>query len=108
VAKYCAAPYVGTVVGIELLNEPNGYYIGPYPSSQFEMVLMDRPLLQQYYANAIPVIQQANSNLSVIVHDAFLSWYDWTYLSNPADNPNAVLDTHHYEGLKKGRTFTHL
>ena len=30
VAKYAAAPYAGTVVGIELLNEPNGHVIGRY------------------------------------------------------------------------------
>jgi aryl-phospho-beta-D-glucosidase BglC (GH1 family) len=31
-AKYSVAPYAGTVVGIELLNEPNGYYVGQYIS----------------------------------------------------------------------------
>jgi len=55
-------------------------------------------LLKEYYGQAIGAIQQANSNMLSIAHDAFLSWWDWTYLSNPADNPNAVLDTHHYEG----------
>jgi hypothetical protein len=37
--------------------------------------------------------------MSFIVHDAFLSLNSWDYLAQPADNPNAVLDTHHYEGL---------
>jgi hypothetical protein len=34
-----------------------------------------------------------------IVHDAFQSIYDWGYIAGTADNPNAVLDTHHYEGF---------
>jgi len=28
--KYSMAPYAGTVVGIEMLNEPNGYVINLY------------------------------------------------------------------------------
>jgi glucan 1,3-beta-glucosidase len=30
VNKYSAAPYAGTVVGIEVLNEPNGFIVNPY------------------------------------------------------------------------------
>jgi glucan 1,3-beta-glucosidase len=30
VNKYSAAPYAGTVVGIELLNEPNGFIVDQY------------------------------------------------------------------------------
>jgi hypothetical protein len=72
------------------------------------MVLTGRPLLEQYYGNAIPVIQQDDSDMIAIVHDAFLSWSSWTYLSNPADNPNTVLDTHQYEGLTEHHTFVYL
>src|SRR5271170_4163541 len=42
IGNYSVAPYAGTVVGIEVLNEPNGYVIPLY-----EMVIPLLTLVQQ-------------------------------------------------------------
>ena len=35
-----------------------------------------------------------------VIHDAFLSLFDWTSFPSPQDIANGVLDTHHYEGAQ--------
>src|SRR5579859_5761075 len=49
VRKYSVAPYAGTVVGIEVLNEPSGYVIGEYfvshqplPQTNYQALLLLR------------------------------------------------------------------
>lgn len=51
--------------------------------------------IKDYYTFGMGIIQQANSEMLFIIHDAFQSIYYWTSFANP----NAVLDTHHYEGF---------
>ena len=49
-SKYSVAPYAGTVVGIELLNEPSGYVISEYISSSAELIQAnDQELLHLRY-----------------------------------------------------------
>jgi hypothetical protein len=50
--------------------------------------------ISNYYNYAIGLIEQANSQMTFVIHDAFLSLYEWTSFANP----NGLLDTHHYEG----------
>ena len=61
-------------------------------------MLIERQTIRNYYEVATGLIQQANSDMLFIIHDAFASLYYWTSYSSPA-NPNCVLDTHHYEGM---------
>jgi len=50
VSKYSVAPYAGTVVGIELLNEPSGYVISEYISSSTLLIeANDQELLHLRY-----------------------------------------------------------
>jgi hypothetical protein len=58
-----------------------------------------RQTIKNYYNFGIGVIQKANSQMLFIIHDAFQSIYYWTSYGNA----NAVLDTHHYEGLNSIR-----
>ena len=85
VDKYSADPYAGTVVAIEILNEPDGDYL-------------PQELIQSFYSYGISIIRQANNNLLFVMQDAFLSLYDWAYFPSSSDRPNGVIDTHHYEG----------
>lgn len=61
------------------------------------MMLINSQTIRSYYIFATELIQKANSQMLFIIHDAFQSIYSWSSFSSP-DNPNAVLDTHHYEG----------
>jgi hypothetical protein len=60
-------------------------------------IINDCQTIRNYYTFATGLIQKANSQMLFIIHDAFQSIYSWSSFSTP-DNPNAVLDTHHYEG----------
>jgi hypothetical protein len=51
--------------------------------------------IADYYSFGINAVQKANGNMLFIIHDAFLPLSTWSTF-NPV--PNAVLDTHHYEG----------
>jgi glucan 1,3-beta-glucosidase len=58
----------------------------------------DSQTIQNFYDFGISAIRAANSDMLFIIHDAFLSLYEWTSFPRSTDKPNAVLDTHHYEG----------
>jgi glucan 1,3-beta-glucosidase len=85
VTKYSAAPYAGTVVAIEILNEPDGYYLS-------------EQLIESFYSFGITTIRQANNNMLFVMQDAFLSLYTWASFPSSSDIANGVIDTHHYEG----------
>jgi glucan 1,3-beta-glucosidase len=86
VTKYSAAPYAGTVVAIEILNEPDGY-------------VLDEQTIMDFYGYGISIIRQANNNMLFVMQDAFLSLYTWASFPSSSDIANGVIDTHHYEGV---------
>lgn len=96
VNKYSVVPYAGTVVGIEVLNEPNGNAISLYLQIQKD-ITDSSEIIRNYYKFATGLIEKANGQMLFIIHDAFQSIFSWSSFSSP-DYPNAVLDTHHYEG----------
>jgi hypothetical protein len=57
-----------------------------------------RQTIKNYYSYGIELIRQTNSNMLFVIHDAFLSLYEWTSFPSSQDIANGVLDTHHYEG----------
>jgi hypothetical protein len=58
-------------------------------------------IIHSYYESGIGAVLQGNGNMLFIIHDAFLSLYNWENFPTPQEQPNGVLDTHHYEGAAK-------
>lgn len=67
-------------------------------SKWFPIITNLRQTIKNFYTYGIDLIRQANSNMLFVIHDAFLSLYDWTSFPSSSDIANGVLDTHHYEG----------
>lgn len=67
-------------------------------STSFLIITDLRQTIKNYYSYGIELIRQSNSNMLFVIHDAFLSLYDWTSFPSSQDIANGVLDTHHYEG----------
>lgn len=86
VNKYSAAPYAGTVVAIEIVNEPNGDYLS-------------QSLIKNFYTYGISIIRSENNNMLFVMQDAFLPLDTWASVPSSSDIGNGVIDTHHYEGI---------
>jgi hypothetical protein len=67
-------------------------------STSFLITAHLRQIIKNYYSYGIELIRQTNRDMLFVIHDAFLSLYDWTSFPNSKDIANGVLDTHHYEG----------
>ncbi|KAL6939309.1 exo-1,3-beta-glucanase [Hanseniaspora osmophila] len=84
--KYSAEPYVDTVIGIELVNEP----LGP---------ILDMDLLKDYYQFGYDYTRNdLQSNQILIMHDAFQPFHYWDdFLTIDDGNYGIVIDHHHYQ-----------
>jgi glucan 1,3-beta-glucosidase len=84
--KYTQAQYRQTVTAIFLLNEPAGFKGGN---------LIDA--LRGYHNQAINVVRQADSTITVILHDAFMTPSYWNGDNN--GDKNLIMDTHYYHAF---------
>jgi len=83
--QYAQPDYQDVVVGIELLNEPL--------SSELDM-----DVLKQFYRDGFGDVR-ANSDTTVVLHDAFQWVSSWDGFLTPSDNSseNVLIDHHEYQ-----------
>jgi len=82
--KYGGDEYSDTVIGIELINEPNGS-------------ILNMEKLNEYWQNGYKNLRDTGSNQNVIIHDAFKPWYYFNDKFQTPDYWNVVIDHHHYQ-----------
>ncbi|KAK4888461.1 hypothetical protein LTR27_012626 [Elasticomyces elasticus] len=102
-AEFSQGMYNGTVIGIELLNEPR------LNSGNFTMVD-----LQDFYAEGAETIQNAtvDTAMNVSIHDAFWGpnyWVNYNPTNSGASQPasDLLLDTHQYYAFEPLNNLSH-
>ncbi|WRT64964.1 uncharacterized protein IL334_001905 [Kwoniella shivajii] len=91
--------YGGTVIGIELLNEPR-------LSSTFTM-----SGLKDFYTSASEIIRGVSDTINITMHDAFYGpqyWADYNPLANTTNSNNHfTIDTHQYYAFEPLNNLPH-
>ncbi|ODQ79329.1 glycoside hydrolase family 5 protein [Babjeviella inositovora NRRL Y-12698] len=87
--KYGGSDYEGTVIGIELLNEP----LGP---------VLDMGNLLEFYQQGYNNVRETGTDNVVILHDAFQALHYWDSYMNIPDYWNIVVDHHNYQVFSDG------
>ena len=86
--KYGAVEYQGTVIGLEIVNEPVSYSPNTFAKNQ------------EFATNAYAAVKAkaANKDMAVVMHDAFEGPGNWTKLAQSAGPKGSfVIDTHLYQ-----------
>lgn len=89
-AKYSGSAYADTVIAIELINEPISW-----DGNNVDVT-------RQFYKNAYAAVRDAltdNTDLMVIIHDAFMDLSYWSNLPSAlgASGTQIGIDTHRYQ-----------
>ena len=88
--KYGAVEYKGTVIGLELVNEPISWGANTFEKNQ------------DFAKKAYTAVRAkaANKDMAVVMHDAFESPNNWTTLGQSLGPKGSfVIDTHMYQTL---------
>ncbi|GME90112.1 unnamed protein product [Ambrosiozyma monospora] len=90
-SKYGGSEYDDVVIGIELVNEPNGS-------------ALDLDKLAEYYYKGYDVVREYG-DAPVVIHDAFRPDHYWDNTLNNEENPeywDVIMDHHHYQVFSHG------
>ncbi|KAE8226178.1 hypothetical protein CF319_g1212 [Tilletia indica] len=101
---YANDAYSNTVVAIELLNEPASFKSTPVPNAPDVLTYYRTFANDGYYAMRYDTKPgQQNTDLTVVLHDAFKNLSYWNGAFQPPTYNNVLLDTHRYTMFNPGQ-----